>query len=53
MAKAATEESEGPLSMNMIIIIVACIAGVLFIGIIAVVTVVLCRRRDNTASRGT
>lgn len=51
-AKAIAEESEG-LSMNMIIIIVACIAGVLFIGIIAVVTVVLCRRRDSTASRGT
>lgn len=48
-----TDEAGG-LPMNMIIIIVACVAGLAFIIVIAAVTVVLCRcrHRKNTQNRG-
>ncbi|KAL8622320.1 hypothetical protein ACOMHN_043324 [Nucella lapillus] len=50
-ASTESEESEG-LPMNMIIIIVACVAGIGFVVIIAIVTVFLCHRRDNMQNRG-
>ncbi|XP_050396200.1 neogenin isoform X2 [Patella vulgata] len=49
-----TEESiqkeEEALPVNMIIIIIACVVGVTFCIVIAVVTVILCRRRERLAS---
>ncbi|XP_070178153.1 neogenin-like isoform X2 [Littorina saxatilis] len=50
---SATQEDAGGLPMNMIIIIVACVAGVAFVVVIAIVTVFLCKRRDNVQNRGT
>ncbi|XP_076438813.1 neogenin-like [Babylonia areolata] len=50
-AAQESEESEG-LPMNIIIIIVACVAGIGFVVVIAIVTVFLCRRRDNMQNRG-
>ena len=46
-------DESGEIPMNMVIIIVACVAGIAFVVVIAIVTVFLCRRRDNTHSRGT
>ena len=37
---------KGGLSQNVMIIIIACVVGATFVIVVAVVTVILCRKRD-------
>ena len=46
-------DESGEIPTNMVIIIIACVAGIAFVVVIAIITVFLCRRRDNMQNTGT
>ncbi|PVD36565.1 hypothetical protein C0Q70_03550 [Pomacea canaliculata] len=45
-------EESGGLPVNIIIIIIVCVVGIGFCVAIALITIFLCRRRDNAQTRG-